>query len=57
MSKRMYDMDENELRELIRNLEHKVAKLNHERPGSAEYRHESSVLEDAKQLLAEKQQK
>lgn len=55
MAKRMYDMNENELVELINQLEHKVAKLNHERPGSAEARVEEGVLQDARQLLSDKQ--
>jgi hypothetical protein len=50
----MYDMDEKELEVLIVHQEHTVAKLNHERSGSGEYRFEAGILKDAKQLLAEK---
>jgi hypothetical protein len=57
MSKRMYDMDVKELREFIKQQEHKVAKLNHERRGSPEADFESGILKDAKELLAERQHK
>jgi len=57
MPKTMYDMDEKELAALIVKLEHTVAKLNHEKPGSGEYRHEAGILKDAKQLLAEKRKR
>ena len=53
----MYDMDEKELEDFIARLEHAVAKLNFERPGSPEHRLQSGVLKDAKQLLAEKREK
>ena len=52
--KSMYEMDEKELEGFIARLEHAVAKLNFERPGSPEYRLQSGVLKDAKQLLDEK---
>jgi len=47
-------MDEEELEGLVAKLEHTVAKLKHERPGSAELNHEAGVLKDARQLLEEK---
>jgi hypothetical protein len=50
----MYDLDENELEELIQKLSRTVERLAYEKPNSAEYRHESGVLQDANQLLAEK---
>lgn len=56
MSKSMYDMDETELRQLIEKLSHNVERLAHERPTSAEYRHEAGVLSDAKKLLEEKRE-
>jgi hypothetical protein len=52
--KSMYQMDEKELETLVAKLEHVVAKLKYERPGSAELNHEAGVLKDAKQLLEEK---
>jgi hypothetical protein len=54
MPKSMYEMDEKELQVFVSQQEHNVAKLNHERPGSSEYRFETDILKDAKQLLAEK---
>jgi hypothetical protein len=55
--KSMYEMDIKELDALIAKLEHTVAKLNYERPGSAEHRHEAGILKDAKQLVEEKRTK
>jgi uracil DNA glycosylase len=55
--KTMYDMDEKELGAFIAQQEHLVAKLSHESPGSAEHDFEAGVLEDARQLLAEKRKK
>lgn len=52
--KSMYQVDEKELEVLIAKLEHTVAKLKHERPGSSELNHEAGILKDAKQLLEEK---
>ena len=46
-------MDAKELESLIAKLERTVAKLNHERPRSAEHNHEAGILKDAKQLLHE----
>jgi hypothetical protein len=53
----MYEMNEKELEQFISEQGQKVAKSEYERPGSGEYRFESSILKDAKQLLAEKQKK
>jgi len=53
----MYDMDEKELEALITKQKYSVAKLEYEKPGSAEYNHEAGVLKDAKQLLGEKRKK
>jgi len=50
----MYQMSEKELEALVAKLEHTVAKLKHERPGSSELNHEAGILKDAKQLLEEK---
>jgi len=50
----MYDMDEQELGGLIEKLSETVERLAYEKPGSGEYNHESGVLKDARQLLAEK---
>jgi len=50
----MYAMGEEELAAFIAQQEHTVARLNHQKPGSGEYRMEESILKDAKQLLAEK---
>lgn len=47
-------MDEDELQVLISRLSNTVERLAHQRQNSPEYRHEASVLQDAKQLLAEK---
>jgi hypothetical protein len=50
----MYAMDEEELAAFVAQQEHTVAKLNHQKPGSGEYRMEKSILKDAKQLLTDK---
>lgn len=50
-------MDEKELAVLIANQEHLVAKLNHEKLGSFEYRIALGILQDANQLLDEKRKK
>jgi len=54
MPKSMYDMDEQELGALIEKLSETVERLAHEKPGSGEYKQETGVLKDARQLLAEK---
>ena len=50
----MYAMDEEELAAFVAQQEHTIAKLNHHKPGSGEYRMEESILKDAKQLLTDK---
>lgn len=50
----MYAMDEEELAAFVAQQERTVAKLNHQKPGSGEYRMEESILKDAKQLLTDK---
>jgi hypothetical protein len=52
--KSMYEMDEQELGALIEKLSATVERLAHEKPGSGEHNHETGVLRDARQLLAEK---
>ena len=47
-------MDEEELAAFVAQQERTVAKLNHQKPGSGEYRMEQSILKDAKQLLTDK---
>ena len=56
MSKRMYDLNEGELKDLIPKLADTVERLKCERPNSARYRLESRILRDAEELLAEKQE-
>jgi hypothetical protein len=55
MAKRIYDMNESELKELIPKLANTVERLKYERPNSARYRLEARILKDAEELLAEKQ--
>ena len=55
--KTMYEMNEKELGAFIAEQEHLVAKLSKEKPGSVEHDFEAGVLEDARQLLAEKRTK
>jgi len=50
----MYAMDEEELAAFVAQQERTVAKLNHQKAGSGEYRMEESILKDAKQLLTDK---
>ena len=57
MPKRIYEINEKELEDFIERQERTVERLNNEKPGSGEHRLEFSVLEDAKQLLVEKQRK
>jgi hypothetical protein len=57
MKKTMYEMDDRELGAFIAQQEHLVEKLANEKPGSAEHGFEAGVLEDARQLIAEKRKK
>jgi hypothetical protein len=56
MSKRMCDMNESELMDLIPKLAEGVEQLKCERPNSARYRLEARILKDAEELLSEKQE-
>ena len=57
MRKSIHEMDEQELGALIEKLSQTVERLAFKKPGSVEHNLEAGVLRDARQLLAEKQEK